>query len=154
MGFNVAEQGHVVNALAPVDINGGVTSDAWKMNDWEEANIIIQLGVTGAASTITLEECTSAAGAGNTAIAFKYYSEATAAGDTLSTRTSATAAGFATSTNNGVMYCINIKARELSQGSNWLRVVFSDPSAETFGSVAVVLTGGRAQGDPTATAIA
>ena len=61
--FLVAEDGHLVNILAPVDITGAATtSDAWTMRDHSHASIILTMGVTGAASTVTLEECTDAAG--------------------------------------------------------------------------------------------
>ena len=30
-GFNIAEMGHVVNVLPPIDITGGVVGDRFKM---------------------------------------------------------------------------------------------------------------------------
>ena len=58
MSFYIPNEGHVVNILAPVDINGGaVSSDVFSMENYAHVDIIIQLGVTGAASTVTVEEC-------------------------------------------------------------------------------------------------
>lgn len=150
----LAQEGHIINALAPVDINGGANSDVWSMKDCSHASIIIKLGVTGAASTVTVEECDDFTPTNSTAIAFKYAAETTAGGDTLGSLTAATTAGFATSTNDGVFYVIEIDVEELSEGYPCLRVVFSDPSAATFADVTVVLTGLSYQGDQNRTQIA
>jgi hypothetical protein len=150
-GQLLAEEGHVVNALPPVDINGAANSDIFALEKYEHATIVIQLGVTGAASTVTVEECDTIVPANNTAIAFSYYAEATDAGDTLAARAAATTAGFATSTNDNVMYVIEIDADQLSEGYPYLRVVFSDPGASTIASVVAILTGGIKKGiTPTA----
>ena len=155
MGFFVAQEGHVVNIAPPIDLNDAAkTCDAFSMANYDHASIIIQLGVTGAASTVTVEECTSAAGAGATAIAFNYYAETTDSGDTLSAVTAATSAGFDTSANDNVFYVIELDAADLSDGSPWVRVQFSDPGAATLGSAVAILSGGRYQNDQNATAIA
>jgi hypothetical protein len=143
-GFTIAEQGHIVNALPPLDIDAAAqTTDALSMAEYSHVSFIIQLGVTGAAATVTVKESTDNSGSGATAIAFDYYAEETAAGDTLSARTTATSSGFATSTNDSVMYCIEINAEDLSDGSEWITVHLTDPGAATFGSVVAVLSGSR-----------
>lgn len=154
--FSIGEgEGHFVLGVAPVDIDAGAqTSDAFSMENWSHATIIITLGVTGAASTVTVKENTAADGSGATAIAFNYYAEETASGDTLGARTSASASGFATSTNDGVFYVIELSAEELSDGYPWVTVHMSDPGAATFASINVVLSGGRYQEVEGATAIA
>ena len=154
--FSIGEgEGHFVLGGAPVDIDAGAqTSDAFSMENWSHATIIIALGVTGAASTVTVKENTAADGSGATAIAFNYYGEATAAGDTLGARTSASASGFATATTDGIFYVIELSAEELSDGYPWVTVHMSDPGAATFASINVVLSGGRYQEVEGATAIA
>ena len=144
-GFSIGEgQGHYVLAYAPVDIDAGaVTSDAFKLTNYDHATIIISLGVTGAASTVTVKESTDASGSGASAISFSYYAEETAAGDTTGARTSATSSGFATSTNDGIFYIIELAAEELSDGSEWVTVHMTDPGAATFASIGVVLSGAR-----------
>jgi len=144
-GFSIGEgQGHYVLGVAPVDIDAGAqTSDAFKMANYTHATVIISLGVTGAASTVTVKENTDASGSGATAIAFAYYSEETAAGDTTSARTAATSSGFATSTNDGVFYILEIDAEDLSDGSEWVTIHMSDPGAATFASIGVILSGAR-----------
>lgn len=143
-GFVIAEAGHVINAVAPIDINGaGATSDVWSMRRYQHASIILSLGVTGAATTVTVEECDDFTPTNSTAIAFAYYAEVTAGGDVLEARAAATVAGVACSTNDGVFYVIEIDASQLTDGYPCLRVKLSDPSAATLASVQVVLSGSR-----------
>jgi hypothetical protein len=153
-GFVLAEEGHVVQALAPVDCNGGKSSDIWSMANYSHASIVLLLGVTGGATTVTVEECDDFTPSNSTAIAFSYYAETTAAGDTLGARTAATTAGFAASTNDGVFYVIEIDASQLTDGYPNLRVVLSDPSGATFGSITAFLSGSRYGEEQSATAIA
>jgi len=48
--FVAAEDGHIVNILPPLDINGtGSCGDWFSMENYTHASIILQLGVTGAA---------------------------------------------------------------------------------------------------------
>ena len=153
-GFNVAEEGHVVNIIAPVDINGGaVVSDYFSMANYAKVQIVLALGVTGAATTFTVEESDDAAGSSTTAIAFAYYAETTAAGDTLGVRTAATTSGIAASTNDGIIYVIDIDASQLSDGFPWLVLKLTDPSAATLVSAVAVLSGARYKQEITQTAI-
>ena len=144
-GFSIGEgQGHFVLGVAPVDIDAGAqTSDAFTMKNYTHATVIIALGVTGAASTVTVKESTDASGTGATAISFAYYAEETASGDTTGSRQSATTSGFATSTNDGVFYIIELNAEDLSDGSEWVTVHMSDPGSATFGSIGIILSGAR-----------
>ena len=153
--MNIAEQGHVVNILAPIDITGGATVDIFSMENYRHATIIIQFGVTASAATkITVEECTSAAGAGNTAIAHYIYKEETASGDTLGARTAVAAAGTTPSANDNIFYVIELDASELSDGSEWVKLTITAPAASILCSAVAVLTGARYGKDQSATAIA
>ena len=156
-GINLAEQCHIVNATAPIDINGaGATSDLFSMENYAHASIICALGVTGAATTITVTENTSSTAGGATVIdSFTVYSETTAAGDTLSTTTTTGSTdGFAASTNDGVFYVLELDASALSDGYEWVGVQASDPSNATLYACTVVLSGARYQELTTPTAIA
>jgi hypothetical protein len=153
--FYIPNEGHVVNIIPPIDINGtGASSDVFSMEGYSHVDIILQLGVTGAASTVTVEECDNLTPTTDTAIAFTYYTETTAAGDTLSTKASATTAGFSTSTNDNVMYVISIDASQLSDGYPCLQLELSDPSAATVVSAVAILSGARYGSEASATAIA
>ena len=154
-GFYIAEESHIVNIIAPVDINGGVVnSDVFSMRDAAKVSIVLTLGVTGAASTVTVEECDDFVPTNTTAIAFSVYKEETAAGDTLGVKVAVAAAGFATSTNDGIIYVIEIDAAELTDGRPNLRIVMSDPSAATLASAVAILSGSRYAKEQSRTAIA
>ena len=153
-GTTVAEQMHVVNILPPVDINGGaVESDYFSLKLYPHASIILTLGVSGAASTITLFESDDNAGSNETAIGFDYYAETTAAGDTLGARTTVANTGFATSTNNSITYVIEVDAAELTDGYPYLVLKLSNPGVATLASAVAVLSGSRYGQAVTATAI-
>ena len=154
-GFYLANDGHFVLALAPRDINGAIrNSDVFSMGKYAHASIIVMLGVTGAATTITVEECDNFVPDNTTAIAFASYAEETAAGDTLGTKTATSSSGITGSTNDGVFYVIEVDAAELSDGFPNLRVVLSDPSGATLAAVAVFLSGARYGHEQSPTAIA
>jgi hypothetical protein len=144
-GFSIGEgQGKFILGVAPVDIDAGAqTSDAWDMSGYTHASVIISLGVTGAASTVTVKENQDASGTGATAIGFSYYAEETAGGDTTGARTTVSASGFATSTNDNVYYVIEVDAAELSDGYNWITIHMSDPGSATFASIGALLSGPR-----------
>lgn len=138
--FDITQELHIVNALPPLDIDAAAQASKFvSMKGAGVVYFILQLGVTGAASTVTVEEATSAAGAGNTPIAFDYRAEETDAGDTLGDWTSATSAGFATSTNDNIFYVIRVAVEALSKGSPYVGVALSDPGAATFGNILAVL---------------
>ena len=142
--FYVPQDGHVVNLVAPIDINGaGASSDVFSMEDYSHVDIIVQLGVTGAATTITVKECDDFVPTNSTAIAFSYFAEETANGDTLGAKATATTSGFAASTNDGIFYVISIDAADLTDGYPCLQVLASDPSAATLLSAVAVLSGAR-----------
>ncbi len=146
-GFVIAEAGHVVQAVPPKNIAGGVTtSPSWSMSKYGHASILLFLGVTGAAATVTVEACTNAAGAGAEAIPFAVYKQETANGDVLGDRVEVLAAGFSSSTEDNVFYAIEVDAAELPAGKSYLRLRISDPGTATFAAATVVLTGARYAG--------
>ena len=153
-GIVLGEDLHIVLATAPVDINGGVSSDVWSMANHSHASILVMLGATAGATTITVEECDDFGPNANTAIGFSYYAETTAGGDTLGARTTVSSAGFEASQNGGVFYVIEIDASQLSDGRPNLRVVASNPSASVLGAIVVILSGSRYAQESSATAIA
>ena len=154
-GIVMAEELHGVLAVAPIDINGGVTnSDVWSMANHAHVTITVMLGVTGAAATVTVEECDDFVPTNTTAIAYASYAEETAGGDTLAARVATGAAGLTTSTNDGVWYRFEIDASQLTDGRPNLRVVISDPSSPTLAAVFVDLSGPRYAQDQSLTAIA
>jgi len=143
-GINIAEQCHLVNILPPRDGDTVQTPEVFSLRGASHVSIILQLGVTGAATTVTVEACDNFTPSNVSAIAFSYYSETTAAGDTIGgTRTTVASTGFATSVNDGVFYVIEIDASELPDGYPALQLKLSDPAAATFVSAIAILSGNR-----------
>lgn len=142
-GFFLAEQAHTVLALAPVDINGGKTSAVWSHARYPHASIMIEMGVTGGASTVTIEACDDFVPTTPTAVPFAVYKCETASGDVLGDRFECTATGFVTSLNDGIWYRIEIDAADLPIGQKNARVKFSNPGATTLAAVNVVLSNPR-----------
>ena len=154
-GFNIAEMGHVVNILPPIDITGGVTGDVFSMENYAHATIIIQIGVSaGAFTKIILNECTDFAAAGATAIAHAIYKEETPAGDTLGARVAALAAGTTPDAADTIMYVIELDARELSDASQFVQLSLTNGVNSVIASAVAILSGSRYGGDQSPTAIA
>ena len=149
-GITIGEQCHVINALLPQDVTGGVkTSDYWNMKNYAHATIIITTGSVTDDYKVTLYESADSGGASKNLKAFDYYYETTAAGDTLTTRTAVTVAatGFQTGTNNTTTFVIEVDASELTDGYPYMALLL-DNAGNAFISVVVVLSGSRHQGDP------
>jgi hypothetical protein len=154
-GFVVAEEGHIVNILPPIDITGGVTGDVFSMENYAHATILVQVGVSAAAFTkIILNECTSLAGAGATAIAHSIYKEETDSGDTLGARTAVLAAGTTPSANDNIFYVIELDASELSDGYNFVELSLTNGANSVIASAVAILSGSRYAEEQSATAIA
>lgn len=154
-GFHVCQDGHVVNAVPPVDINGtGFTSDRFKLGLYTHASFLLQIGANNGASVITVEECDDASGSHSTAIAFKYAKEETGSGDSLSALADATSTGISThASEDNIFYCIEVDASELSDGYPYVCVKGSDPSASVLVSGVAILSGARYAGEITPSAI-
>lgn len=154
-GFNLAEQCHIVNILPPQSIAGAVASDVFSLKNHQHATIIVTAGSTNAdAGNITIEECDDFAPANDNAIAFSYYKEETAAGDTLSAKQAATTAGIDVSANDNLTYVIEIDAAQLSDGYPNLYLKWSAPGGATLVSAVAVLSGARFAESESDTAIA
>lgn len=138
--MHLSEVAKIVNMGAPIDINGAGLDGAYvNLENAQHCAIIIQLGVTGAATTLTIEKDADGSGAG-TAIAFDYRAETTAAGDTLDALAAATSSGIALSTNDGVFYVVEIDPKVIGGATPYVRARLSDPSAATLASMCAILT--------------
>lgn len=146
---------HYVNIIPPVDITGGATGDRFHMKNHKKAQIVVQVGVSAAAFTkIILRSCSAATSGTATDIAFNMYSEETAAGDTLSTRTAVAATGHTPSANNGIFYVIELDADELLDGHDWVELALTNGANSVIASAVAILSGSRYANDLSATAIA
>ena len=153
--FFLAHEGHVVNALPPKDITGGAASDVWSMKKHKHASILVQVGVSAAAFTkIIVQACDDFTPSNTTDIAYRLYSEETAAGDTLGAAEAVAATGKTPSANDNIMYLIEVDADELPAGFPNLRVSLTNGANAVLASVVAFLSGSRYQEDQSATAIA
>ncbi len=155
-GFVAAEQGHVVQLLAPVDVAAAATSDTISMENWAHVSIIVGNGV-GSSTTITVGECTGFGGTGRTAVTFRSAQEqGILGGDVLDAAlayaSSVTMTGSAAAI--GGFLVIEIDADELSDGSHFLQVNTDGAGASKLTAMYAILSGGRFQEDITATVIA
>lgn len=150
-GFVIAEQAHVVNVLAPVDITGGQASQAVNMADYQHVTFIVQIGVSAAAFTkILVEQCLDHTGATPTAIPFAIYTQETAgvSNDVLSARTAVTSAGYTPAATDGIFYVIEIDAAELDGANNgatgqYLRLHLTNTANSVITSAIAILSGAR-----------
>jgi hypothetical protein len=159
--FNIAEQGHVVVGIYPVNVAGGATTDCFSMRDWAHVSIIVAYGATADATTsIVVKECASKAGGGN-AIAYDVYKcETTGAAancDVLGSRVSAatvTTAGINPADTDNIFYVIEIDAAQLTAGYEWLEVVLLNAAANVnLATVIAVFSGGRYEGSGSRTVL-
>jgi hypothetical protein len=154
-GFYAAQEGHIINALPPVDITGGKFSDVWSMRNHAHATIIVQVGVSAAAWTkIILNACDDFTPATRIAIPYTLFVEETAAGDTLAAKEAVLATGRTPSANDSIMYVIEVDASELPNGFPNLEVSLTNGANSVIGSVIAILSGSRFAEDLSATAIA
>ncbi len=150
-GVEIAQEMHIVNALPPVDPAGAGASDWIHMENAAHITFLVMQGV-GSVATITINNATGAGGTGTATMAFDYYLETAANGDTLGAKTAATTAGVALNTNDDTMVIIEIDASQLPDGSDWINLATSSVSASILG-VTAILSGYRYQGEQNITAI-
>jgi hypothetical protein len=161
-GFRVAEAGHVVNALPPVDITGGTTSQAINMAGAGHVSFLLQIGVSAAApGAVTVQAGTGAAApgantAGATALPFRVYKQETAGAshDVLDSGTDVTTAGFTPAATDGIFYVIEVDAEALPAGKGWVQLALANTSNSVIASAVAILSGLRFAGlaTPTVTA--
>jgi len=145
-GVNIAEECHVNVVRYPIDVDtlAGAAMTIVNTHLYGHATFILTLGVTGAATTITLAEDANATPAGGTPIDFAYYSCIVDTGDVLSARTmTAAAAGFATSVNDNITYVIEVDCNQMTDGFHYLELRQSDPGAATTCACVCILSGAR-----------
>lgn len=149
-GFNVAEAGHVVNVIAPVDGNAGapVTNQRFSMKNWDHASIIVQLGITGGTPTsILLKAFAAASGGVGTAIGFRSYGPPTNQGisnDVLPAGVDNAATGITTiTTNDQTFYVIEVDSASLPDGLPWLQLEVTMPASSNLVSAIAILSAGR-----------
>lgn len=125
--MQIVEQAFISTAVAPsVDLyNADPASDVYNMAKYNHIAFIVLhgTGLTGTV-TITVEACSSIAGANPEAVAFK-YSEGDSAG-VLTAQQDATAAGFATTAGSDQVFVIEVEDSGLVEGKPFVRLQLTE----------------------------
>lgn len=154
-GFTIAEAGHVVNVIPPIDITGGITGDRFSLAKHAHATIVVQVGVSAAAFTkIELYECDAASGGTATKIAYSAYKEETSNGDTLGAKVAVDVNGITPSANDDIFYLIELDAAALAEGFPWVEVRLTNGANSVIASCAAILSGARYASPESATVLA
>jgi hypothetical protein len=158
----LAQDGHIVNILPPVNVTGGTTAQAFSMAQADHADIILLIGADASGlGTITVQAGTATAAVGATvagaaAIPFSVWKQETAGAskDVLGVRTAVASAGFSPSANANIFYVIGVNANDLPAGSNYVQLVLANGANTCIAGAVAILTGlGYAgESNPTATA--
>jgi hypothetical protein len=161
-GFRVAESGHPVNVLPPVDITGGTTTQAVDLALAGHVSFILQIGVSAAAPgliTAQAGSATAAVGAtvaGATTLPFRVYKQETAGAshDVLDAGTDVPTTGFQPAATDGIFYVIEIDADALPAGKPYVQLALANTTNSVIASAVAILSGLRYAGlaNPTVTA--
>ena len=157
-GVMLAEALHTAQILVPQSISGGKTCQAFSMAEAEHVSILFTFGAKGAANptSIVLNQCSSAAGAGPVALGgWPYYIQSnggagnlTAGGEDVFDEgplwaTTAGITSFPTSIAN-VVIAIEIDSALLEDVSlPYIQVVIADSGNVTYCGVVAILSGLR-----------
>jgi hypothetical protein len=150
-GFVVAEAGHIVNIMPPINATGGVKAQAFSMRDYQHASILLSIGVAaGAMTTIQLFAGTGTALTGvsvpnGVAIPFSVYKQETSGinFDVLGPRVVVPVAGLVPSGNSNIFYVIELDGQELPQGNPWVQLVITNGAVAVQACAIAFLSGAR-----------
>lgn len=145
----------IIPIIHPVDTTTNApTCDIFSMQNYNHATIILQTGTNSKGFAITVEECTSAAGAGNTALSdFNYREMATT--DTWGALTASSGTITVADADDNHVFAIEIDADELTNGYPWVKLTCAAPaSGNNFVSAIAILSEPRYMKDVPVTAIA
>ena len=155
-GFNVADEGHVVQLLAAENVSGGVSSQIFSMRGAAKCNILVGFGAESAAEGLMqLFAATDNTGATKVAIPYDLYKQETSGlnNDVLSGRVAVPATGYQLPGTAFTFYVLHIQADQLPQGYPELQLVIADGTNTDYAAAFAVLSGVRFQGVSNQTAI-
>lgn len=137
----------VLNGLWPTatryNTGSPASTQAVNMGQYEHATFILQEGAGGAGTaTITMEACTTAAGAGATTIPFRYRLCGTQ--DTWAAPVTVAATGYLTIAAANKMVAVEVDAEELTAGYPYLRMTLTvGVTTAVAAGVIIILSGAR-----------
>ena len=122
--------------------NGSPASDVVHLKYYERATFIVLTSTNAGsgAATITIESCSNAAGANNTAVAFKYRACTTI--DTFGAWTDATTGGTSVAAGTNQVWEATVTRDELSGTHEFVRMQLTESQSDAVdGAILIVLTG-------------
>jgi hypothetical protein len=131
------ESVHVVGGIAPLDITTTTTySDVVNAGKAHWIQFLLSFGaITDDTVVVTVEECTSAAAAGNTAAAFSYRLSSAVGTDSLGAVTAATASGVTiTASDDNKVLIVDVDPATLTNGYPYVRLAV-DPGGSASACV-------------------
>lgn len=154
-GFEIGQSGHIVLAVPPSDITGGVAGDRFTMKNWGRASIIFVLGSSASAPTgITVLAYAAATGGSGEAIEFDVYKQETAAADVMAAKVAVATTGYVPTANDNVFYVIEIDGDKVPDGKPFIELAVTAAAAAILACAIVVLSAGRYQTPASATVLA
>lgn len=146
---------HIIPIIHPVDTTTAApTCDIFGMQDYNHATIILQTGTNSKGFAVTVENCSSAAGAGNVALSQFYYREM-ATTDTWGALTASGGTLTVADADDNHVFAIEIDADELTDGKPYVKLTCAAPvSGNNYVSAIAILSESRFMRDIPVTAIA
>lgn len=135
---------HIVPAFVPVAdaFASGIDTEAVSLANYRRATLVVITGAvedSGVSNLVTIEACTSAAGAGATAMAFQYRAmQYSTSADTWGALTAATSSGYNFSDNNAVanaVWMAEVTADEVASaldGASFVQAAIAETADKTI----------------------
>lgn len=153
--FFLAQSGHAVMALAPVDATGGKHSAAINFSKYAHLSALIGIGVSAAApGLVTVEACTAQDGTGATAIPFNVFKCEAAGTDVLGALVAVASTGFQPPATDNIFYVVELDAAAMPAGFSYVRVSIANTSNSVLAAIWFVLSGSRYANDQSPTVLA
>ena len=160
--FHAAQDGHIVMALPPQNITGGVHSLAINFTKYTHLSALVGFGATSAqVGLVTVEVCTAQNGTGSTAIPFTLFAQETNGGDVLGAQVNVPSTGYQPPNTANINYCIEVDSAQIpnnavtgaSAGYNYIRVSIADAANTDLAAIFFVLSGARYAADQSPTVL-
>jgi hypothetical protein len=137
---NFDERVHFIPLISPVDTAAVTkTTDEVDAGEAQWLQFYVFFGtITDDTVVVTVEKCTTTAGAGNTPIAFSYRYSAAAGTDTMGAIAAATTAGVTVPVNaDDKCLIIDINPADVASGGPYVRVVADPGSSASAVEIAI-----------------
>ena len=145
---------HIIPLIHPVDTTTSApTTDIFSLEEYNHCCIILQTGTNTKGFAVTVEECTAAAGTGNTALAAFDYREMVTT-DTWGALTASGGTLTVADADDNHVFAIEIDADELTDTYEYVKLTCAAPaSGNNYVSAIAILSEPRYMKDVPVSAI-